>query len=105
MSDTTEQRLALALDVLRQLRRGAAHESCTHSGDYDNDPDPSFHCCDWGSVIDRIDAVLEGDTQEVGYFDIIIGLQQLVSEAFKEGCRETSPFADNVDERWEASKV
>lgn len=50
--------LTAARALLRDICYGAMHESCRH-----DDPAPTWHCCDWAEVVDRIDALL-GDKVE-----------------------------------------
>ena len=44
--------------LLKELRIGAAHESCAFS---DADPDPTWHCCDWSEIVEKIDRALGVD--------------------------------------------
>lgn len=43
--------------TLKFIRPGALTGSCFHGPDHP-DADPSFHCCDWNQVVERIDAAL-----------------------------------------------
>lgn len=46
--------------LLERARIGAWHEAC---GNHD-DPDPTWHCCDWRELAQDIDAALGGDSND-----------------------------------------
>ena len=42
-------------EALRQFLIGAKHESCMYAPE---DPDPTWHCCDWSQVVEQVEAAL-----------------------------------------------
>lgn len=55
-----KQQLVVAAmrEALELVLRGARHESCKFS---DDDPDPTWNCCDWNGVVTEIEKVLKKD--------------------------------------------
>lgn len=42
-------------EALEQFLIGAKHESCMYAPE---DPDPTWHCCNWSEVVEKIEAAL-----------------------------------------------
>ena len=42
-------------EALRQFLIGAKHESCMYAPE---DPDPTWHCCNWSEVVEQVEAAL-----------------------------------------------
>jgi hypothetical protein len=42
-------------EALEQFLIGAKHESCAYAPE---DPDPTWHCCNWSEVVEQVEAAL-----------------------------------------------
>jgi hypothetical protein len=53
--------IAAAPDLLEACEAaliGAKHEACKYRGKIEESPEPTFHCCDWSSVVDLLEKAI-----------------------------------------------
>ncbi len=84
-------------EALRQLLVGAKHESCLYGPD---DPDPTWHCCNWSEVVEQIEAALSLTPacvkQEVAYARVGRAVEEWVDTMRTQ--RMSDPCADDRDD-------
>lgn len=52
------------LTLLEKALVGAKHESCLRTSGLIDDPDPTWHCCDWTELVKEIEEVLKKKRKE-----------------------------------------